>query len=266
MRVRDIPQASTTFVVGDIHFDLHHRNAWEAFVRCVWETNPDEIVINGDFLDFGMLSRYPQDAGDPLHAIEQIKVFVSELRRITERAGKITVIEGNHDERWYKITSSVPPETLKGAMGLSLREQCLHHGMSPSVNWIREATNLRGYRVGTYLIRHGHKQQGRFGGPMHIAANRLNKNNGQSEIVGHHHRAQLFCRTAGGKTAVAIASPCMAKQMNYALDPDWQLGFVAIESAPKFSTAYPVIMDDDGAFCFRGHIYDGRKLMQRRKR
>lgn len=263
---RDVTNARVTFVVGDIHFDLHHKGAWEAFVQCVRECQPDEVVINGDFVDLGMLSRYRQGENEPLNAIAQIQCFVAEMKRIEPYTKKLTVIEGNHDERWGKIFSGVPAESLRGAKGLSMKEQCFAHGLPESVNWISESASIRGYQVGKYLIRHGHKQGSRFSSPQHIAATRINKSNGQSEIVGHHHRAQLFCRTAGGITAVGIAAPCMTGDHEYAPDADWQRGFVVIEQGERVATAYPVVCERNGSFAWAGRVYDAPKLLARKFR
>lgn len=95
---------------------------------------------------------------------------------------------------------------------------------------------------------------------MHIAANRVNKNLGASEVVGHHHRAQLFARSAGGRTAVVIANPCMTGDHEYAPDADWQRGFTILETFGEghgLATAYPIVMHD-GAFAWSGRLYDGR--------
>lgn len=262
---RDICNSKITFIVGDIHFDLHHREGWEAFVQCVKDTEPDQIVINGDFLDLGMLSRYRQGEDDPVNAIEQVKCFVTEMKRLAGSTKKLVVIEGNHDERWSKLTHGVPATALKGAIGLSLKEQCYAQGLPAETVWISESNTSRGYQVGKFLVRHGHKQGSRYS-PQHIAAQRINKSNGSSEIVGHHHRAQLFCRTAGGVIAVGIASPCMTGAHDYAIDADWQRGFVIVEQFEKTDTAYPIIMDDRGSFCWAGRAYDGPKLLKRRSR
>lgn len=262
---RDVVNSSVTFIVGDIHFDLHHKAAWEAFVQCVKETEPAEVVINGDFVDFGMLSHYRQGEKEPLNAIEQIQCFVTEMKRLAGYTKKLTVIEGNHDERWSKIFHGVQAEALRGAKGLSIREQCFAQGLPQSVDWISESASMRGYKVGKFLIRHGHKQGGRFS-PQHIAATRLTRSNGQSEIVGHHHRAQLYCRTAGGIVAMGIASPCMTADHEYAPDADWQRGFVVIEQHDKIATAYPVVMEPCGSFAWGGRAYEGPKLLKRRGR
>jgi predicted phosphodiesterase len=247
-------------IVSDIHFDCHDPAAWRAFRLWHAANRPAETVVLGDFVDLGMMSRYRQGDDDPLNAIEQVKVFVREANALAAECGRLTVIEGNHDERWGRLVEAFQAGALKGAIGLTLREQCVAQGLSADVRWIRESAKTPPLRLGGFTLRHGHRQVGRFGGPVHIAANRVNKNLGASEVVGHHHRAQLFARSAGGRTAVVIANPCMTGDHEYAPDADWQRGFTILETFGEghgLATAYPIVMHD-GAFAWAGRLYDGR--------
>lgn len=246
-------------MVSDIHFDLHHEGAWRAFRRWHAANRPAETVLNGDIVDLGMCSRYPQRPGDPLNAIEQIRVMVAEVNALADEAGRVVVVEGNHDERWSRLLEVFQATALEGAVGLTLREQCRAQGLRDDVVWLRESTRTRGHSLGPFLVRHGHRQGSRFS-PIHVAANRVTKGLGQCEIVGHHHRAQLFCRTAGARTAVVIANPCLTLDHEYAPDPDWQRGFTVVEvfDGPRHeprATAYPVVMAPDGSFAWGGAVY-----------
>lgn len=248
-------------IVSDIHFDLHCEPTWNAFKQWAKEVRPDKIVVLGDFLDFGMLSRYLQGPEDPLHAVDQIKVFVKEMNEVDKYTDDLIIVEGNHDERWEKIISGDKPWVFKGAKGLSLKEQCYLQGMTADVSWIKEDIMVRGVKCGPFILRHGHKQSTRFGGGKHVAANRLNKSLGVSEIFGHFHRAQMFCHTAHGKTAVAIANPHMTRDHDYMLDPDWQKGFTLLEvygDDHEYATPY-LILIQDGKFAYNGTLYDGNK-------
>ena len=251
-------------VVSDIHFDAHHRAGWAAFVEWHRREVPDEVVFLGDFVDFGMLSRYVQSVGAPVKAIPQIQLFVREANRIARRGSVVTVQEGNHDERWGRALG-LNPVAFEGALGLTLHDQCLRHGLDEAIQWRREGKRHTAHRVGPFYLRHGHNQAGRFGGAIHIAANRLRKSNGRSEVVGHHHRAQLHASTCDGETVVGIANPCLTEDHDYAVSPDWQRGFTLIETfgpRERFATAFPIIMADEGSFAYGGHHYDGPALVR----
>jgi len=246
-------------IVSDIHFDLHHEPTWRAFRKWHAVTRPAKTVILGDFVDLGMLSRYVQDQHAPINAIPQIKTFVKEVNALSKEAGEIVVVEGNHDERWSKAVLGAVPVALKGAIGLTLREQCESQGMADGIKWVREDTVNKGVRCGPFVLRHGHNQAARFGAGKHLAASRLTKTMGTSEVFGHHHKAQIHCQTALGKTAIAVANPCMTGDHEYNNDPDWQRGFTILELyGPDkcFASPYLVIMND-GHFAYNGKVYDG---------
>lgn len=244
-------------IVSDIHFDLHDVPTWRAFRKWHAEVKPSKVIILGDFLDLGMMSRYAQGMNDPMQAIPQIQCFVKEVNELSA-ISDVIVVEGNHDERWAKQVLGAMPHMYRGALGLTLYDQCIAQGMEP-VQWLREDTLVKGVKCGPFLLRHGHKQAGRFGGGRHLAANRLTKSLGVSEVFGHHHRAQVFCQTALGKTAVAVSNPCMTVNHDYASDPDWQRGFTILELyGPDncYASPYLVIMND-GHFAWNGKVYDG---------
>lgn len=248
-------------VISDIHFDLHHVPTWHAFRQWHAEVRPWKTVVLGDFVDLGMMSHYAQEKGAKLHAIPQIKAFVKEANELRKECGDLVVVEGNHDERWSKFVGNLNAAALEGALGMSLREQCLLQGLDKRVEWFRETEKLYGLKVGQFWLRHGHNQGGRFGGGKHLAANRIMKNLGESEIIGHHHRVQMFCQTARGKTAVALVNGNMTVAHAYAKDADWQKGFSILElQGPKFdrATPHPVLIEN-GRFAWGGHTYDGNR-------
>ncbi len=248
-------------IVSDIHFDLHDVPTWRAFRKWHKDVKPDKTVFLGDFIDLGMMSRYAQGKDDPLFAIPQIKAFVKEANELAKESKELIVLEGNHDERWSRYVSGATPFVLQGALGLTLKDQCLHQGLTPNVTWIKEDIEVKGIQCGSFILRHGHNQSGRFGGGRHLAANRIQKSLGQSEIFGHHHRAQLYCQTAHGKTAIAVANPSMTKDHDYSKDPDWQRGFTILEvfedkNGEFVSNPYLVIMQE-GKFAYNRKVYDG---------
>ncbi len=248
-------------IVNDVHFDLHDTPTWRAFRKWHKDVRPDKTVFLGDFLDLGMMSRYTQGKDDPLYAIPQIKCFVKEANALIKETGELIVLEGNHDERWSRYLHGATPHVLKGALGLTLKDQCISQGLDSNVTWVREDLEVKGVPCGPFLLRHGHNQSGRFGGGKHLAANRIAKSMGQSEIFGHHHRAQLFCQTAHGRTAISVASPCITGDHDYCKDPDWQRGFTILEvfedSNGNFVGNPYIVIAQEGRFSYNRKVYDG---------
>jgi hypothetical protein len=261
-KTADNDQSRIVAVVSDVHFDLHHEPTWRAFRKWHADVRPWKTVFDGDMVDFGMLSRYVQAPDAQVHAIPQIKVCVEEINPVAEetQAGAY-FLPGNHSERWEKYVFGQAPHVLRDALGLSLEDQFRAHGLSEKVNWVKESNEFLGVRIGQFLIRHGHKQQGKFGGGKYLAGNRLMKNMARSEVFGHHHVGQMHCISGGGRTAIAIANPCMVSDQDYCVDPSWQRGFTILElDAPDYKRATPhLIIMEKGRFSWGGQTYDGNK-------
>lgn len=245
-------------IVSDIHFDQVDWPTWNAFKKWQAATKPDKVVILGDFVDFGMLSKYVQGAEAPVHAIPQISMFVKEANILKKHSKQIIVMEGNHDERWDKAVLGTHGAALKDAKGLSLKDQCFFHGLDESITWLKEDLLNTGVKCGPFVLRHGHRQ-GSGWGATHLAANRLQKSMGVSEVFGHHHRAQMMCQTAHGKTAIAIANPHMSSEHSYASDPNWQRGYTILNLfGPDNMYCTPqLVVIQDGRFALDGQLYDG---------
>jgi predicted phosphodiesterase len=247
-------------IVNDIHFDEHDVPTWRAFRKWHKDVRPAKTIMLGDFLDLGMVSRYTVGKTDPLFAIVQIKCFVKEANELIKECGELIVVEGNHDERWDKHVYGAIPSALRDAIGLSLREQCFAQGLDKKVKWVKEDVQVKGVQCGPFLLRHGHNQARGFGGGgKHLAANRIMKTLGQSEIFGHHHKVQMHCQTAQGKTAIAIANGCMTGNHGYDPDPNWQRGFCVLElygPGNKYATPHPIIIQE-GHFAYNGKVYNG---------
>ena len=246
-------------VVSDIHFDLHHVPAWNAFMQWHADVKPHKTIVLGDFVDLGMMSQWKMGTDDPVYAVPQIRACIEQMNILVKQCDELIMMEGNHDERWDKVVKSHGP-ALKGALGLTLREQFFSQGLDPAVTYMKEDTKNKGVRVGNWILRHGHRQ-GRGWGPKHLAYNRLVNNMFENEIFGHYHKAQMFAHTANGRTATAIANPCLTGDHDYATDPQWQRGFTVVElygPDNMYSNARPIVMNDGGHFAYNGKVYGGK--------
>ncbi len=250
-------------VFSDIHFPNQHVAGWAAFRAWHAEHKPKLSLAVGDMVDLGMLSRYDQDPEDPVYAIDQIKLAASELNSINKECDRLMYIPGNHEDRWGKALFGNKGPSLKGAKGLTLREQYYAQGLDRTITWHTETPEQPGVFVGkrSLLVRHGHRQAGGWG-VKNVAGGLLNRFPTFSCIVGHHHRSQMSCRTVLGRTVVALANPHISGHHGYATMPDWQRGFTAFEFYGRSRlrdcvdfTPYPVIMNGKGQFCWRGKVY-----------
>ncbi len=255
------PQPSQIWCqLSDVHYDITDMPTYRAITQWVDFVKPDVLVANGDMIDLGALSKYTQDDDAQLCAIDQIKMFVREMNWFRERCGRVIFSEGNHEARWSRVVGALAAAgALRGAKGLTLKEQCLAHGLDDRIEWRKESKDDRGVRCGQFILRHGDRQAGRFGGAKHLAMNAIDKAMGASLSFGHHHVGQLVCKTSLDRTAIALANPGCVRDQNYHPDSNHQLGFSIFElMAPDFKVATPhLIIALDGRFSHAGLTYDG---------
>lgn len=254
-------------LVSDVHFPHHDEAAWEALLQLLADLRPYWVILNGDLVDLAGFSRYDKDGSEPT-AVEEFDVAVRELNRVAALAERVTFIVGNHEDRWRRVLSGVPPHILEGLSGLTLRDQLHSRGLSGRIEWFEESPATPSVRVGQFHIRHGHKQAGRFGGGVNIASTRLNKSLGVSEIVGHHHAGQHVARAGHGRVAQVIANPCMSQMQSYAgSDTVWICGFTILELFPSAKWAQPhlIVMSPRRRFAWAGKMY-GLPLRKRAER
>lgn len=216
-------------IASDMHVAIIHQPTLYAFEEWCKDIRPDELFLNGDTFDFSVLSTYPKGEDTLSCAVEEVKAAVKIINRLHKYTKKIRIQWGNHCKRWEKAVVGANAGAFKGAVGLTLKEQCKFQGLDERVEWSKETAKTPGVWLGQDLIaRHGDLQSGRFGGAVNICTNKLAKNNGVSEIVGHHHRAQVAYRTALGRTSFVMALPTMACFEDYSPGADWQQGWATL--------------------------------------
>ena len=247
-------------VIADPHFDRHDRKAWNAYRKWHRHIRPAETVVLGDAIDLGMLSHFLQGPEDPVNAIEQVQCFVREMNALWQHTGRMVVMEGNHEARWEKALIGAHGPAFKGAIGLTLREQCFAQGLDKRTEWRTEQPGAKPLPIGQFQLEHGHTDsRGAFGRGKYSAANKLASNNFHSIAFGHDHRFQWYCQTGGGATDIGISVPCLLEDQGYRIRPNWQRGFLILElNAPTYeiATPHPVLMLD-GRFSWGGRTYDG---------
>lgn len=252
------------FIVSDIHFDNHHDGAIAALEQAIKHLRPTVLVVDGDLVDLGSLSvKYDMAEDEQVHAIDQVAMAVEWLNNMREFVGRIVIIPGNHEERWEKLIFGKKAPMLKGAKGLTLREQFYAQGLHESIRWVSESKHVPGVWLGkqAVLVRHGHKQARGFGA-VDIAGKMLREVPGISQVIGHHHRAQLRTQTVFGRTVFAIANPHLSGEHDYSVHPDWQRGFTILEFYGRKRmrdcvqvSPHLVIMDSKGRFSYGGKQY-----------
>ena len=251
---------SLVVVISDIHVPHQHRPTWRAFRQWHTDHRPDLLVVLGDFFDLNEMKSFAPEVGERTSVLPGLAEGVAELNALASEAGRTVFVEGNHEHRWYRRV--IEPIALQcgGLVGLNLGDQCKAQGLDPNIEWRAESRAWRGLEVGQFLLRHGHRQSGRFGGGIHVARNALIKSMGRSQIFGHHHVIQMACHGTPRGACVAIANGHMEAEVEFALETPWSRGFTVLEldNETNRATPYPVLIED-GRFVWRGRVYDGAR-------
>lgn len=239
-------EVDTIVVASDIHFPKHNTKLWESFVAYVNDLAPDKLVLAGDIIDLGALSRFPMRRDENLDIGLEFSTAVREIARL-EVAEKYC-LPGNHESRWRGILADKAP-FLKNCLGLSLADQFRMHGLN-DVRWVFETPTSHGLFLGhgnsLTLIRHGDHQFKLA--PKHVASIMLSKTPHVNQLIGHTHRAQLHCHTSLGRTVWAISNPTMQCPQDYDKDPNWQLGFTVLRFFDGGVTPQIILANESGEF------------------
>lgn len=253
----DAPRLVAMF--NDRHWPVESPS-WRAIRRWHREHRPALSIFAGDLLDASVLGKHPRSVGEPQTIAPEIRQMVRECNELATECGELLVIEGNHDRRVESYLRGPTPHVTAGLRGLTLPELARAHGLDAGVRWFTESAETPDVRVAQFAVSHGHNAPGgKFGAGKHLAA-KVETCNGVSFARGHNHRAQVFCHTSHGVTAIGIASPACAAPMDYAPNANWQFGMVVFLLRPPaydWATPYVVICDDRGGFCWGDRYYAG---------
>lgn len=246
-------------VASDIHWNSE-APSYRAFRRWHRHVRPHHTILLGDMIDASMVSKHDPHKDDPLTILEELEALVRESNALLAECGRLTLCIGNHDRRVEAYLRGPKPAVTRGLKGLSLPELARAHGLDPRVEWFSETADRPWLPVAQFHLQHGHNSSGRFGAGMHPAAASITKSNGHSVLRGHLHRAQVYARTAFGRTAIGVANPCLTGPHEYAPNADWQRGWSVLLLRPPHydhATPYVIICDDEGGFCWGDRYYSG---------
>jgi len=253
-------KSELTVIVSDIHFPHHVVNAWAAFREFHRETRPKTTIIGGDFLDLAQLSSFTQDPRESVYVIPEIQMFVREANALAAECEELVIIEGNHEARWSRFIEPVAIK-LRGALGLTLKEQCEAQGLTKRAKWRKESAVDRGIKIQQFTFRHGDKDFGRYGGGKNPASTLIDKTyGGESPITGHLHQCQLITRRrADGTLITSIQNGTFEKPADYDPKFPWIHSFTILEKcSDTWATPHPVIIEG-GIFAYGGRVYDGNE-------
>ena len=222
--------------IPDVHVPFHDRKAWALMLRVVQETQPDHVVVMGDFIDCYSVSSFSRHPERVSRLKEELHAGNQELDKLHDLVGdRVTFLEGNHEFRVSKYIEQRAPE-LHGLV--NLRDAlAVDRGWA----WVpyREHT-IMGKLAFAHDIGHVGRQ----------AVQQSLDSMGHNLVIGHTHRAGIaYGGTLKGEHRVAMSCGWLGdvRQIDYmhrAKTRDWQHGFGWVRQAgngDSWLTFVPII-------------------------
>jgi len=216
-------------IISDIHLPYHDDKALFAALEYGLKEEVDTIYINGDLLDFALISKHENTTTkhSVKYELDCAKVFLKGLREMFPKA-LIIYKYGNHDLRFDKWIRLKAPELLdiehiNLAEILGLRE--LEIIQLDSLQWC--------YMFDIAVL-HGHELPMKSGGinPARTARLKINR----PLIIGHFHRQSKDAGMILGKPYYyAYSTGCLC-DLSPAYMPinDWVHGFILINQGQVY--------------------------------
>jgi predicted phosphodiesterase len=202
-------QCNKILIIGDLHVPYQDNEALEAILNYGVERTANTVLINGDLIDFYMLSRFEKDPRKRSVKFE-IDCAKQVLKYIRYKFPLATIIYylGNHDHRFNKYMLNKAPELL------DIPEFSLYHILGLADLQIKLIDNNRGTKAGDLNIRHGHEFYG-SGGVNPARSYYLKAKD--NIAVNHVHRTSNYSiPNIGKKVHAGFSIACLCD-----LDPDY---------------------------------------------
>lgn len=223
------PTGSLLAVFSDVHIPHHDQGALALAVEACEASGVTHVVLPGDIIDCGPVSRHPAkkardllDVGTLLESVESGRWFLDWA--VTRPCW---YLGGNH-EKWAEDHCDLDPG-LRGAVEFPDLVR-----LDPRVAYADNSSELW---VGNLCIEHGHGYFPTGNGGLHPAQRIKLLTPDQSTLVGHLHKKFFLNWTTKDRRGVprtrcVIGNPHMsieAKHREYAgKHPNWQQGFTLL--------------------------------------
>lgn len=236
-------------IVSDIHVPYHCEKAVNAFFDFLKETQPDEVVLNGDVADMHGASLHGDSLSENLlqEEIGCVNNFLDTVQQLAPQA-RIHYVEGNHEERLTRYIERRAPN-MRGMTSvpelLGLNERGIGWTPYGKVHFLSDKVGC------THGTLHG----------TNYARDTLVKY-GMSLFVGHAHRPAVATMGVAGKDSDTVRGVfgcgCLipVDSVPYMKGPtSWTQGFGVCYIMPDGTFTPYLVNMAKGRFVWGGKIY-----------
>mgnify|MGYP001350317366 CR=1 FL=1 len=253
--IRDGEQWETTVVFGDVHVPFQDHDALSLVMRFIRETQPDQVIINGDFADCYEVSSFSKDPIRKASFVDEVLEVraILTLLRESVRNARIKYVSGNHEHRLvrYLIDNA---KALRGLDGLSIPEQ--FHLDKLGIEWIPckgdkfldTWTEVGELMVGHFNMARAHSA---------YTAKGLLDQWGRSLIQAHVHSVGMSNKTLASGQIAAWEGGCLCQlDPHYCVPRKWAHAFHVVHrrKSGEFFHVEPVLILD-GRFFYGGELW-----------
>lgn len=241
-------------VIPDLQVPYEDRRSLKAVEAMMADHPWDEIIQIGDFMDLDCISTHNTNKLKTIEGKTLRKDFdaansrLDRWQRIGKKA-KITILEGNHDERMLRYIDANPQ--LSGTMEVPRQLNLAKRG----IRWVPYWSEGEVYQIGNAYFAHGQYTN------EHHAKKHVSRF-GVNIFYGHTHDIQTYSLVLLGedKTIVGQSLGCLceyAQQYIKGKPTNWQQAFGAFHFYPDGFFTYNVVRIFRHRFYYEGQVYQG---------
>lgn len=247
-----------TVVIPDLHIPYNDKRATEALLRFVKDTNPARIVLLGDVVQCGAVSKFPDYSSKPMSfkdELDQGKEFLNDLTFHWPNSikYKIDYLLGNHEERVQKYLVR-NAGSLVGLEEVSIESLLKTKELGYAVYPPGTKIALGAYKD-NWIAEHGDRTSSYSA----YTARRMLEARGVSGISGHSHRLAAYYYSNYARTDRWIEAGHLcdisSHAFNYDTTKNWQQGFVILDNNELGKVEYKIVEIHKGKFVVDGVRY-----------
>lgn len=239
-------RCNNILLISDLHVPYHDISAITAAFNYGIENNVNTIFINGDLIDFCLISRFENNPKkrSVKYELDICKEFLKSLRQAFPTQS-IYFLKGNHDVRLEAYLRVKAPELL------DVKEFKMESLLNFNEFKITSIDDNVLVKAGKLSITHGHHVMKGFFAPVNSARGLYMKAK-QSTIIGHVHKVSEHTETnMDGDMTTTWSSGCLCE-----LKPDYS----PLVSNYAHGFAHVIVNKDGGYSVHNKRIFNGKIL------
>jgi hypothetical protein len=221
-------------VFADVHVPYYDLDALEICLERAYNIKAKAIIINGDFFDCYMMSKFCKDPRNR-SMLDELEIGKSIFKTIRDNFPNIKLIYkfGNHEERYDDYIKVHAPELFK------IESTHLYNQIDKEKYNIDIVKDKRIIKVSHLHILHGHEYGNSMTNPVNPARG-LYLRAKKTALCNHYHQSSEHTESAiNGDIVTAWSGGCLCGlHPNYLPNNKWNHGFSEIYNDDNYFTIY----------------------------